>query len=56
MSHFEALTLFAALVSPALACLLREGTRPRVRFALWSFAAFLGFAFGVGWLMYLLGA
>ncbi len=56
MSHFEALLLFAALVSPALACLLREETGARIRFALWSFAGFTGFAVAVGWLMFALGA
>ena len=55
MSHFAALALFAALVSPAFACLLREGLRARVRFTLWAFSCFLGFAFGVGWIMFLLG-
>ncbi len=55
MSHFAALLLFAALVSPAFACLLREGLRERIRFAAWAFASFTGFALGVGWLMYLLG-
>ncbi len=56
MTHFEALALFAALVSPSLACLLREGTGARIRFALWSFAGFTGFAFVVGWLMFAFGA
>lgn len=55
MNHFEALFLFAALVSPALACLLREGLRARLRFAFGSFLGFVGFAFGVGWLMFWLG-
>jgi len=51
MSHYAALTLFALLVSPAFACLMRETTQDRVRFALGAFAAFLGVAFGIGWLM-----
>ena len=55
MSHFAALVLFAALVSPAFACLMREGWPARIRFTLWSFACFVGFAFGVGWVMYLAG-
>ena len=55
MSHFAALTLFAALVSPAFACLMREGWRARLFFTLWSFACFVGFAVGVGWVMYLAG-
>ena len=55
MSHFAALALFAALVSPAFACLMREGWAARLRFGLWAFACFVGFAFGLGWIMYLAG-
>lgn len=54
MSHLLALTLFAALVSPAFACLMRETRRDRVRFAVGAFLCFVGFAFGVGWIMALL--
>lgn len=54
MSHVLALTLFAALVSPAFACLMRESRRDRVRFAVGTFLCFVGFAFVVGWGMTLL--
>ena len=54
MSHLLALTLFAALVSPAFACLMRESRRDRVRFAVGAFLCFVGFAFVVGWGMTLL--
>lgn len=54
MSHLLALTLFAALVSPAFACLMRESRRDRVRFAVGAFFCFVGFAFVVGWGMALL--
>ncbi len=56
MSHFAALILFAALVSPAFACLMREGWGARLRFTCWAFLSFVGFAFGIGWVMYLTGA
>lgn len=54
MSHLLALTLFAALVSPAFACLMRESRRDRVRFAVGAFLCFVGFAFVIGWGMTLL--
>ena len=56
MSHFAALIVFAALVSPAFACLMREGWGARLRFTLWAFLSFVGFAVGLGWVMYLAGA
>ncbi len=56
MSHFAALIVFAALVSPAFACLMREGWGARLRFTLWAFFSFVGFAVGIGWVMYLAGA
>ncbi len=54
MHHFLAMTLFAALVSPAFACLMREGVSERLRFGLFTFAALMGSGLGVGWLLYLL--
>ena len=56
MSHFAALIVFAALVSPAFACLMREGWGARLRFTVWAFLSFVGFAAGIGWVMYLAGA
>lgn len=44
--------LFAALVSVALASLGRRTTRQRLRYALWTLAAFLAVAIGLAWLMY----
>jgi hypothetical protein len=46
---------FALLVSAALGCLAPPGrrtTRERIKYAVWSFALFLGIALGVAWLMY----
>lgn len=56
MSHSAALIVFAALVSPAFACLMREGWGARLRFTLWAFCSFVGFAVGVGWVMFLAGS
>jgi hypothetical protein len=52
MSHLFALLLFSTLVSVVFALLQREGTRERIRFGLLTFAAFVGSALVVGWLMY----
>jgi hypothetical protein len=51
-SHLLALILFSGLVSGIFALVLRPDTRSRVRFALLVFAAFVGSALAVGWLMY----
>lgn len=55
MSHYLALTVFSALVAPVFACLMREEPGDRARFAAKAFGTFVAFAYGVGWLMYLLG-
>ncbi len=52
VSHFEAMVLFALLVSVALACLGRQTLAARIKFALWSFALFFVIGVGVAWLMY----
>ncbi len=51
-SHFLILSVFALLVSIGFALLMREKPRDQVRFALFSFACFVGSAFLIGWLMY----
>jgi len=52
MSHLFALLLFSALVAVVFALLQREGKRERIRFGLYTFAAFVASALVVGWLMY----
>ncbi len=54
MHHFVAMTLFAAFVSPAFACLMRDGVAARVRFGLFTFTALMGSGLGAGWLFYLI--
>lgn len=51
-SHLLALLVFATLASIVFATLLRDDPRSRLRFGLGTFAAFVGSAFVVGWLMY----
>jgi hypothetical protein len=51
-SHLVALLTFATLASTVFAALLRDDLRSRLRFGLVAFAAFVGSAIVVGWLMY----
>jgi hypothetical protein len=44
--------LFAGLTSAVFAVIARETPREQVRAALRMFAAFIGVAFVLGWLMY----
>lgn len=51
-SHFVAMVAFAVCLSVAFACLGRQSAAGRVKYALWSLAAFLAFGVGIAWLMY----
>lgn len=51
-SHLGLLMLFAALTSAVFAAIARETPREQLRAGLRMFAAFLGVAFVLGWLMY----
>lgn len=51
-SHLLNLLLFSALTSTVFATLMRDDTRSRLRFGALTFAAFVGGALLVGWLMY----
>lgn len=53
LSHFEAMALFALVVSVALAMLSRRTPQSRIRYAAGAFLAFLLLAIAVAWLMYL---
>ena len=50
-SHFGVLVLFAAMVSTVFSVLLRDAPREQVRLGLRMFAAFVGAALVLGWLM-----
>ncbi len=52
LNHFEDLSAFALLVSLALAFLTKRSPAERVKYAIWSFLAFLAVAMAIGWLMY----
>jgi hypothetical protein len=52
LSHFAAMTIFALLVSVALASLGRHTLAARIKYALWTLALFLIVGVGIAWLMY----
>ena len=52
LTHFEALTFFALVVSVTFAYLSKRGTSERAKYFAWAFLAFLLVAIGIGWLMY----
>jgi hypothetical protein len=52
LTHFQALTFFALVVSITFAFLSKRGTSERVKYVLLALLAFLLVAIGIGWLMY----
>lgn len=52
VSHFFAMSLFALLVSVALAGLTKRTAKERVKYATSCFVKFLAVAIAIGWLMY----
>ncbi len=52
ISHFSALCLFSFLVSVAFAALGLGSTRERIIYGAKVFAAFVGVAIMLGWLMF----
>ena len=52
LTHFEALTFFAFVVSVTFAFLSKRGTAERAKYFAWAFLAFLLVAIGIGWVMY----
>ena len=52
LSHFQAMLLFAFIISLAFAFLTKRKLSERLRYALWAFLAFLVVAVAIGWLMY----
>jgi hypothetical protein len=51
-SHFQAMTLFALLISIAFGFLSRRRTNERVKYIIWSLFLFLLIGVGIGWAMY----
>jgi len=52
VSHFFAMSLFALLVSIALAGLTKRTAEERTKYAVSCFLKFLAVAIAIGWLMY----
>jgi uncharacterized membrane protein YoaK (UPF0700 family) len=52
LSHFQAMTLFALIISIAFGTLGRRRTTDRLKYALWCFVWFLVVGVAIGWLLY----
>ena len=52
LSHFQALLLFALVVSIAFAFLTKRRAGERVQYVVWAFLLFLLVAVALGWAMY----
>jgi len=52
LSHFQAMVIFALLISVAFGFLSRRGAYQRARYIFWSFILFLVIGVGIGWAMY----
>src|ERR1700730_15796650 len=52
LSHFQAMLLFALVISVAFGFLSRRPPLDRLKYILWSFGLFLVIGIGIGWLMY----
>jgi len=52
LTHFDALLLFALVISIAFAFLTKQSARDRLKYALWAFLAFVLVAVVLGWIMY----
>ncbi len=52
LNHFQALLLFAFVISVAFAYLTKQTLSERLKYALWAFLAFLVVGVALGWVMY----
>ncbi len=52
LTHFQAMVLFALVISIAFAFLSKQSPRERLKYAIWAFVAFLAIALAIAWLMY----
>jgi hypothetical protein len=52
LSHFQAMILFALMVSVAFGFLSRRPMRERAKYIGWSFLLFVLIGVGIGWMMY----
>ena len=52
LSHFEALLIFAVIVSTVFALITKNTPRDQLRYGVFVFVSFLVVALAVGWLMF----
>lgn len=52
LSHFQALLIFASIVSIVFALITKSTARDQLRYGVFVFLSFLAVALAVGWLMY----
>lgn len=52
LSHFEALVVFALVVSTVFALVTKNTPREQFRYGVFVFLSFLAVALAVGWIMY----
>lgn len=52
LAHFPAMLLFSFLVSVVFGVLAKNTPRERIIYGAWVFAAFVGVALVLGWIMY----
>ena len=52
LTHFQAMTLFALLISVAFGFLSRRKPGDRLKYMIWSLFLFLLIGVGIGWAMY----
>lgn len=52
LSHFQALVLFAVMISIAFGFLGRRRPMDRVKYILWTLLLFILIGVGIGWAMY----
>jgi multidrug transporter EmrE-like cation transporter len=52
LTHFQAMLVFAFVISVAFALLSKRTLNERVKYAIWALLLFLLIAVAVGWLMY----
>lgn len=52
VTHFQAMLLFALVISLAFAWLTKSKTSDQLRYAFWSFVAFIAIAILVAWIAF----
>ena len=52
LTHFQAMLLFAIVISLAFAALTKQTVPERAKYAVWALLSFLLVGIGIGWLLY----